>query len=365
MGAIETGEVISVIRKQKNMTQKDVAALLNVSDKAVSKWERGECYPEVSLLPKLASILEISIDELLTGKKISGQYDFSAENKFSKQYIMEEYNQNYMKGTIISFILIAAALYFSLIRVYMIQAVSIALIFISFCIFYLYDKKYSNLINHQQLEKQMNFSAIQEPCRQFIILTGITAFIFVNLISTDTFLIQGKYFILENKLQYTLMGVTFYTFGSLLLFLKSNKNNSKIPLYFHISGILTILSSLIIIYYQIYINKIGYVNGTDTIEILQNKIDKLFIVLMVTCIFYSLLSFTLHNISHRNKRILFVLSVLQHSLLLSVSRHSISFVRDITTNIHGGINTGYIGIALIISMTLYYIAICISRKTTK
>ncbi|MDU1443053.1 MAG: helix-turn-helix transcriptional regulator [Clostridium cochlearium] len=62
MGTTETGKLISTIRKQKGMTQKDIATLLNVSDKAVSKWERGECYPEVTLLPQLSSILEISID---------------------------------------------------------------------------------------------------------------------------------------------------------------------------------------------------------------------------------------------------------------------------------------------------------------
>ncbi|MEL5900336.1 helix-turn-helix transcriptional regulator [Clostridium sporogenes] len=41
MGTTETGKLISTIRKQKGMTQKDIATLLNVSDKAVSKWERG------------------------------------------------------------------------------------------------------------------------------------------------------------------------------------------------------------------------------------------------------------------------------------------------------------------------------------
>ncbi|MEL5900337.1 hypothetical protein AAGC94_20115 [Clostridium sporogenes] len=61
-----------------------------------------------------------------------------------------------------SFVVLVVALYSSLINMYMIQAVSTVLIFISFCIFYLYDKKYSNLLNdNKQLELPLNFSTVQ------------------------------------------------------------------------------------------------------------------------------------------------------------------------------------------------------------
>lgn len=63
MANIETGKLICKLRKVKNMTQKDLANYLNVSDKAVSKWERGESYPEITIIPQLASILEITVDE--------------------------------------------------------------------------------------------------------------------------------------------------------------------------------------------------------------------------------------------------------------------------------------------------------------
>lgn len=63
-----TGEIISTRRKEKNMTQKDLADLLNITDKAVSKWERNIACPDTQLLPRLAQILDVSVEELLCGK---------------------------------------------------------------------------------------------------------------------------------------------------------------------------------------------------------------------------------------------------------------------------------------------------------
>lgn len=59
------GDLISSVRKSKNMTQKELADLLHVTDKAVSKWERGISCPDIDTLPALADILGISTDELL------------------------------------------------------------------------------------------------------------------------------------------------------------------------------------------------------------------------------------------------------------------------------------------------------------
>ena len=61
------GEIITACRKDKGMTQKDLADLLNVTDKAVSKWERNVACPDTQTLPKLAQILGISVEELLCG----------------------------------------------------------------------------------------------------------------------------------------------------------------------------------------------------------------------------------------------------------------------------------------------------------
>ncbi len=58
-------EKIITYRKAKNLTQSQLADLLFVSDKTVSKWETGRGYPEISILPKLASVLETTVDDLL------------------------------------------------------------------------------------------------------------------------------------------------------------------------------------------------------------------------------------------------------------------------------------------------------------
>ncbi len=63
------GAFLTVLRKAKGMTQKELAERLNVSDKTVSRWEREESYPELALIPVLAEIFEVSCDELLRGER--------------------------------------------------------------------------------------------------------------------------------------------------------------------------------------------------------------------------------------------------------------------------------------------------------
>lgn len=62
-------QFISTLRKEKQLTQKDLAEQLGVTDKAVSKWERGLNCPDISLLTKLASILGVTPSELLNGER--------------------------------------------------------------------------------------------------------------------------------------------------------------------------------------------------------------------------------------------------------------------------------------------------------
>ena len=65
---ITLGERISTLRRQKEMTQESLSKELNVSAQAVSKWENDQTCPDISLLPELARILGVTVDELLTGK---------------------------------------------------------------------------------------------------------------------------------------------------------------------------------------------------------------------------------------------------------------------------------------------------------
>ena len=69
MDKAKTGALISAARKEKNLTQRELAAALHVSDRAVSKWERGAGFPDISLLEPLADALGLSVLDLLRGER--------------------------------------------------------------------------------------------------------------------------------------------------------------------------------------------------------------------------------------------------------------------------------------------------------
>lgn len=73
------GEFLYVLRKEKGLTQAELGEKLNVTNKAVSKWETGESYPETSMLIPLSTIFNISVDELLKGERIAGGEDKKKE----------------------------------------------------------------------------------------------------------------------------------------------------------------------------------------------------------------------------------------------------------------------------------------------
>ena len=62
------GAMIAALRKEKGMTQLELAKELGVTDKAVSKWERDLSCPDISSIPKLAQVLGVSVDELMQSK---------------------------------------------------------------------------------------------------------------------------------------------------------------------------------------------------------------------------------------------------------------------------------------------------------
>ncbi len=77
----KTGNLISTIRKEKGLTQKQLAEKLDISEKTVSKWERGSGLPDVSLMLPLCKVLEIDVNELLSGERLAEkEYRINAEN---------------------------------------------------------------------------------------------------------------------------------------------------------------------------------------------------------------------------------------------------------------------------------------------
>lgn len=73
MDLVKIGKYIAGKRKALGMTQKQLAEKLNMSDKSVSKWERGVCLPDVSVYMELCEILGISINEFLAGEDIDAE----------------------------------------------------------------------------------------------------------------------------------------------------------------------------------------------------------------------------------------------------------------------------------------------------
>ncbi len=80
------GSFIAALRKAKGLTQRELAEKLNVSDKAVSRWEREESLPDLSLIPAIAEIFGVTADELLRGERMKeGESLPRAEEKSEKQ----------------------------------------------------------------------------------------------------------------------------------------------------------------------------------------------------------------------------------------------------------------------------------------
>ncbi len=72
MDAKKIGNIISRRRNELNMTQRELADKLFITDKAVSKWERGLSFPDISILIPLAEVLNVSLYDLLKGEEKNG-----------------------------------------------------------------------------------------------------------------------------------------------------------------------------------------------------------------------------------------------------------------------------------------------------
>ena len=69
MDSKKIGNFIRELRKEKNLTQKQLAEKINITDKAISKWERGLSFPDITMLNVLCKELNVSVEELLNGEK--------------------------------------------------------------------------------------------------------------------------------------------------------------------------------------------------------------------------------------------------------------------------------------------------------
>jgi transcriptional regulator with XRE-family HTH domain len=68
MDQIKIGNFIKQKRKEKNITQNELSEKLNITNRAISKWENGICMPDSGIIPELCEILNITINDLFSGK---------------------------------------------------------------------------------------------------------------------------------------------------------------------------------------------------------------------------------------------------------------------------------------------------------
>ena len=97
------GEFIAEIRKEKNMTQNDLAKELNLTDKAISKWERGLSFPDITIWEPLANALDISLVELIKAEKIKENEKIVVEDIINEtvKISTEEVNKNKKKSKVL------------------------------------------------------------------------------------------------------------------------------------------------------------------------------------------------------------------------------------------------------------------------
>lgn len=102
MNQIQIGRFIAESRKAQNLTQRQLADILGISDKTVSKWECGKGLPEISLMLPLCAELNITVNDLLSGQRVSDT-DYQKKAEENMMELMKE-NQENKKRMILSVI---------------------------------------------------------------------------------------------------------------------------------------------------------------------------------------------------------------------------------------------------------------------
>lgn len=116
MDQMKIGKFITTCRKEKHITQQQLAELLDVSTNAISKWERGLCLMDIRLVQPLSQILGVSVNELLSGEKILDvDYKQKAESNLIDLAHYNHYKSIFM-GTVFLLCIIAFLLIYSMIK---------------------------------------------------------------------------------------------------------------------------------------------------------------------------------------------------------------------------------------------------------
>lgn len=112
MDLVKIGKIISEARKNKGMTQRELANKLHISDKAISKWERGIGCPDISFLIPLSQILDISLYELLSGEKEEVEETLKNAIHYSNKELQRKKKEIKKKSFTLTFFIIIIGIIF-------------------------------------------------------------------------------------------------------------------------------------------------------------------------------------------------------------------------------------------------------------
>lgn len=161
MNCKKIGNFIFRMRKQNNLTQKQLADKLNITDRAVSKWERGLEMPDISLIQELSEILNVSVSEILKGEKIDTITKEEADNVTIESilfYREKEKKQTFKKILLVLIIIFLFFFPLSLFSMSLIMSnISLNYVFISFFNLFLLLLFFIKLNKNEKLKKIILF----------------------------------------------------------------------------------------------------------------------------------------------------------------------------------------------------------------
>ena len=363
MGSIETGNIISKIRKEKNMTQKELANLLNVSDKAVSKWERGENYPDVSLLPLLSDILGVSIDELLNSGRLSNE-ETASDHRVGYQCLMEDSQHQYEKNWFYIFCLMSLSLFstsFISFPYGLNIIVRIILPLFLFGVFYFVDKRYQISMERYKNYIDFDVSIINRKPYYQILITIVLQCFFILVISSinDKFINDVKIYFFSNYSLTMLFAYIINVVSLWIIIIKYSKYVCKRNMFIIFNVFINFLFFILMIAFRVYV-KLLYPLVKISVKRLIFPNIIFFIILLTILILLSLLFLRFRNISLKGRITLFIISLFQN-LMLVVSYNSVEYLMNDGDN-YCFVYSKNIIIILLLYVSCYYAANIVYEK---
>ena len=181
MDLVKIGRFIAECRKEKGLTQSQLAEMLNITDKAVSKWETGKGLPDVSIMIELCDILGINVNELLSGERLSEEnYREKANENIVSMIKVADKNRRIKNKIILVFI--------TIISMFLICRLAIG-IYQSIKVWVKYDERIMQCeITENEITYKFNGLSIIHTERE-IVNTEDETLIFIN----NRMLIQNKF----------------------------------------------------------------------------------------------------------------------------------------------------------------------------